>query len=126
MHVPYHILLIIRHIFEKQFRFVEEQLIFISGPVVVSPSSTITIHVYLSNQNILDVKWWIIRGQSKKELILDNEKYKFVPEEDNIYKFEITTAKPEDSGAYQCIADNMKSNTLYVYVNGKYIHLSYV
>lgn len=116
----------IKYIRKKHFCFVGHQLIFISGPVVVSPSSTITFHVYLSNQNILNVEWWKIKGQSQKQLVPDNEKYKSIYEGNNIYKFEITTAKPEDSGTYHCIANNMKSNTLYVYVNGKYIHIFYV
>lgn len=100
-------------------------MIFISGPVVVSPSDTITFHVYLSSQHISNVQWWKIKGLSKIEVEFDNVRYKLIKEGDNIYKFEITNAKSEDSGSYQCIADNMKSNTIYVYVNGKYIYLCY-
>lgn len=95
----------------------EGQMIFISGPVVVSPSDTINFHVCMSSQTISNIQWWKINGVSKIEVEFDNVKYKLTKEGDNIYEFEITNAKSEDSGSYQCTADNMKSNTIYVYVN---------
>lgn len=102
--------------------FVEDQMIFMSGPVVVSPSETITFHAFLPNQKISKIKWWKIKDQSKKEVEIGSEKYLLLNEGGNIYRFEIVNAEKEDSAAYQCITDNMKSNMIYVNVDGKCIH----
>lgn len=97
-------------------------MIFISGPVVVTPLETITFHAFLPNQKISNIKWWKIKDQSKKDVEIGSEKYSVICEGDNIYKFEIFSAEKKDSAAYQCIADNMKSNMINVHVDGKYIH----
>lgn len=97
-------------------------MIFISGPVVVSPSETITFHAYLPNTNLSDVEWWKIKDQSNKEVKITSKKYSVLNEGGNIYRFEIFNAEKKDSAAYQCIADNMKSNTIYVCVDGKLIY----
>lgn len=102
--------------------FVEDQIIFISGPVVVLPSETITFHALLPNQNFSNMKWWKIKDQSKREVETGSGKYSLINEGNNIYRFEIVNAEKEDCAAYQCIADNMKSNTIYVHVDGKYIY----
>lgn len=102
--------------------FVEGEMIFISGPVVVSPSETITFHAFLPNQKISNMKWWKIKDQSKKEVEIDRKKYLEIKEGNNICRFEIVSAEKEDSATYQCIADNMKSNTINVHVDGKFIH----
>lgn len=99
---------------------VEGEMIFISGPVVVSPSETITFHAFLPDQNVSNVKWWKIKDQSKKEVEIGSGKYSVIYEGDNINRFEIFNAEKEDSATYQCIADNMKSNTIYVHVDGKF------
>lgn len=97
-------------------------MIFISGPVVVSPSETIIFHVFLPNQSISKIKWWRIKDHSIKELKIDSEKYLVIIEGDNRYRFEIVNAEKDDSARYQCTADSMKSNTINVHVDGKYIY----
>lgn len=101
---------------------VEGQMSFISGPVVVSPSDTIIFHAFLPNQKISNIKWWKIKDQTKKDVEIGSEKYSVICEGDNIYRFEIINAEKEDSAAYQCTADDMKSNTINVHVDGKYIY----
>lgn len=103
--------------------FVEGEIILLSGPVVVLPSDTIIFHAFLPNQNFSKMKWWKIKDQSKREVEIDSEKYLEINEGYNIYRFEIFNAEKEDSAAYQCTTDNMKSNTINVYVDGKYMHL---
>lgn len=103
--------------------FVEGQIILLSGPVVVLPSDTIIFHAFLPNQNFSNMKWWKIKDQSKREVEIVRRKYSEINEGYNIYRFEIFNAEKEDSAAYQCTADNMKSNTINVYVDGKYMHL---
>lgn len=100
----------------------EGQMIFISGPVVVLPSETITFHVFLPNENFSNMKWWKTKDQSKGEVETGSGKYSVIKQGDNIYRFEIVNAEKEDGAAYQCTVDNMKSNTINVYVDGKYIH----
>lgn len=102
--------------------FVEGQLIFITGPVVVLPSETIIFHVFLPNQNCSNINWWKIKDQSKRRVETGSGKYSVIQEVNNIYRFEIVTAEKEDSAAYQCTADNMKSNMINVHVDGKYIY----
>lgn len=97
-------------------------MIFISGPVVVLPSETITFHVFLPNEHFSNMKWWKMKDQSKREVETGSGKYSVKKQEDNIYRFEIVNAEKEDGAAYQCTVDNMKSNTINVYVDGKYIY----
>lgn len=102
--------------------FVEGQMVFISGPVVVAPSETITFHTFIPHQTVSNIKWWKIKDQSKKEVETGSEKYSLKSKGDGIYVFEIVNADKEDSAAYQCTTDDMKSNTINVLVNGKYTH----
>lgn len=116
--MSYHILLYLIY----DFFSAEGQMIFISGPVVVLPSETITFHVFLPNENFSNMKWWKMKDQSKREVETGSGKYSVIKQGDNIYRFEIVNAEKEDGAAYQCTVDNMKSNTINVYVDGKYIH----
>lgn len=102
--------------------FVEGEMIFISGPVVVLPSDTIIFHAFMPNQNFSNMKWWKIKDQSNKEVEIGGGKYSVIYEGGNIYRFKIFNAEKEDSAAYQCSADNMKSNTIYVHVDGKFVY----
>lgn len=97
-------------------------MIFLSGPVVVTPNKTITFHVNLPNQNFSNMKWWKIKDQSKREVEIGIGKYSVINEGCNVYRFEIVNADKEDTATYQCTADDMKSNTINVYVDGKYTH----
>lgn len=99
--------------------FVEGEMIFLSGPVVVTPNETITFHAFLPNQNFSNMKWWKIKDQSKREIEIGIGNTKYVELND---RFEIFNADKEDSATYQCTADDMKSNTINVYVDGKYTH----
>lgn len=102
--------------------FVVSQMFFMSGPVVVSPSETITFQSYQSNQDLPNTKWWMIKDQSIKEINPDNKKYLY-QKKDHIQRFQISIAEKEDSATYQFSLDNMKSNKISVHVDGKYIHL---
>lgn len=97
-------------------------MIFITGPVVAEPLETITFHAFLSNQKMSNIKWWKIKDQSKIRVETVSGKYFLKSKGDNIYILEIFNAEKEDSAAYQCTADSMKSNTINVRVDGKYIH----
>lgn len=96
-------------------------MIFISGPVVVTPSETITFHAHMPGRGISNMKWWKIKEQSKKVLEIDNKKYCIYQMKDKI-RFEITLADEDDSAAYQLSWKSKKSNRINVYVDGKYIH----
>lgn len=97
-------------------------MIFISGPVVVTPSKTITFDAYLPGQGIFNAKWWKIKDQSKKLLEVDDKKYCIYQMKDKI-RFEITLADKDDSAAYQLSWKTKKSNRINVHIDGKYIYL---
>lgn len=97
-------------------------MIFISGPVVVTPSETITFHAHMPCRRLSDVKWWKIKDQSKKVLEVDYMKYCMSQWKENIC-FEIFMADKDDSAAYQLSWKSKKSNRIYVNIDGKYIHL---
>lgn len=97
-------------------------MIFISGPVVVTPSETITFHAYLPGKKISHAKWWKIKDQSKKILEVNDKKYCIYQMKDKI-RFEITLADEDDSAAYQFSWKTKKSNRINVHIDGKYIHL---
>lgn len=102
--------------------FIESQMIFISGPVVVAPLETITFHAFSHSQKISNIKWWKIKDQSKEEVKTGSEKYLSTSKGDEISILEIVNTEKKDSGAYQCTADSMESNTINVHVDGKYIY----
>lgn len=89
---------------------------------MVTPNKTITFHAFLPNQNFSNMKWWKIKDQSKSEINIGNGKYSDINKRCNIYRFEIFNADKEDSATYQCTADDMRSNTINVYVDGKYTY----
>lgn len=101
--------------------FVVSQMFFMSGPVVVSPSETITFQSCQYNQDLSNIKWWMIKDHSIKEIKPDNTKYLY-QKKDNIKRFEITIAEKDDSATYQFSLNNMRSNKISVHVDGKYIH----
>lgn len=99
-------------------------MIFISGPVVVAPSETITFHANLPGREISNAKWWKIKDQTKKELEVNNNNFKYcIYQTEDKIRFEITSAEKEDSAAYQLSWNTRKSNRINVHVDGKYIHL---
>lgn len=102
--------------------FVATQRIFISGPVVVSPSEEIIFEAYLPGLQLLNPKWWKKKDGSTKEIEINSEKYSVTIDHDNKYKFIILNAEEEDSAEYQISSTDMKSNAIYVHVDGKYIH----
>lgn len=101
---------------------VETQMIFISGPVVVAPSKTITFHANMPGRGMSNVKWLKIKDQSTKVLEVDNKKYCIYQMKDKIC-FEITLADKDDNAAYQLSWKSKKSNRINVHIDGKYIHL---
>lgn len=97
-------------------------MIFISGPVVVTPSETITFHACMPGRRISNVKWWKIKDRSKKVLEADCKKY-FIYQMKDIICFEIMQADKDDSATYQLSWKSKKSNRINVHIDGKYIHL---
>lgn len=102
--------------------FVATQRIFISGPVVVSSLEEIIFEAYLPGLELLNPKWWKKKDGSTKEIEINPEKYSFTKDLNNKYRFIIFNAEGEDSAEYQISSTNMKSNAIYVHVDGKYIH----
>lgn len=98
-------------------------MLFISGPVVVAPSETITFQAYLPRRGNMSAKWWKINDKSKEELKDDKQKYHINYQTNDKICFEIFGADKEDSGAYQLSFGKMRSNKINVRVDGKYIHL---
>lgn len=92
------------------------KMIFISGPVVVTPSETITFHAYLPGKKISNAKWWKIKDQSKKILEVNDEKYCIYQMKDKL-RFEITLADEDDSAAYQLSWKTKKSNRINVHID---------
>lgn len=93
-------------------------MIFISGPVVVSSSDTITLHALVLDQNYANAKWWKIKNRLTQEIEFDNEKY--VTE---IPIIKIHKANQEDSAAYQMSLGDMKSNIINIFVDGRYAQI---
>lgn len=106
----------------KILLFLESELIFISGPVMVSPSEDIDFLVRLPEKSHGIPRWWKIKDQSIKEIEFDNIKYTY-HNKNRIHEMKITNATMEDSAQYQFSLGNTKSNKIYVYIEGKYILL---
>lgn len=103
----------------------ESEMLFISGPVVVFHSETITFQAYLPSRGNMSAKWWKINDQSKEELKNDKQKYHINYQTNDKVCFEIFWADKEDSAAYQLSLGKRRSNKINVRVDGKYVHLSY-
>lgn len=102
--------------------FVATQRIFIAGPVVVSSKEEIIFEAYLPGLQLLNLKWWKKKDGSTKEIGINSEKYSSTKDQNNKYKFIISNAEEEDSAEYQISSTDMKSNAIYVHVDGIYIH----
>lgn len=100
--------------------FLESEFIFISGPVMVSPSDDIDFLVRLPEKSYGIPRWWKIKDQSIKEIEFDAKKYSY-SNKNRLHKMRITNATMEDSAQYQFSLGNSKSNKIYVYVEGKSI-----
>lgn len=98
-------------------------MFFVSGPVVVSPSETITFQSYLPIRNCSNPKWWKIKNRSIKEIKFDNTKFIYTQKEYHMHRFEITKAEAEDGATYYFSVEGMESNKISVHIDGKYIHI---
>lgn len=98
-------------------------MLFISGPVVVSPLETITFQADLPNRGNMNARWWKIKDQSKEEIQHDNQKYRIIYQTNDTVCLEIFWADKEDSAAYQLSLGKRRSYKINVFVNGKYVHL---
>lgn len=99
-------------------------MLFISGPIVVSPLETITFQANLPRRGNMNARWWKIKDQSKEELE-DDQKYRIIYQTNDTVCFEIFWADKEDSAAYQLSLGKRRSNKINVLVDGKYVHLLY-
>lgn len=98
-------------------------MIFISGPVLVSPKTVFKFQAYLSDQTS-NGKWWKTKGSTTEDITIDDKKY-FTYYIGNIREIEIHDAEEEDSAKYHFSLNNIKSNKIYTRVDGKYSNLSY-
>lgn len=103
--------------------FVVSQMFFVSGPVVVSPSDTITFQLYLPipTDSKINIKWWKIKDQPIQEIKCGIKKYLYVQKDNHMHTFEITDAETEDSATYYFSFGGKASNKISVHVDGKYI-----
>lgn len=92
-------------------------MVFISGPVAVSPKGKINFQAYKSDKKFSKAKWWKIRNNSAEELMADTTKY-LMYQKNNIHEIEILDANEEDCGAYQFSLDEIRSNKIYTTVDG--------
>lgn len=96
------------------------QMIFISGPVVVSPRDNIKfLTMFTTNQNCLNAKWFKIKKYSKKEINLGSTKYSISNTSDGTktQAFDVVQAGEEDSAGYQLTIDNVSSNVINTFVD---------
>lgn len=100
-------------------------MIFISGPVVVSPSRNIE-YMTMSQQDLSNTKWLRIKQSHAcaEELQFNDISkciYNVPPTGDTrCQKIEIINACKDDTAAYQMQINNMKSNTINTFVDGIY------
>lgn len=97
-------------------------MIFISGPVVVSPSDNITLHTFMLDQNYANAEWWKIKNRLTTEIKIDGKKYRTYQNTDKPF-IEIHEANQEDSAAYQLSLGDMKSNIINIFVDGRYAQI---
>lgn len=96
-------------------------MIFISGPVIVSPLEKIIFHAYLCDNTHSSEAWLKTSDCSTQEIEPDNKNsFTYRNYDDKTRKFEILEADKEDSGTYQFSLGNLKSNKIHTFVDGKY------
>lgn len=95
-------------------------MLLISGPAVVSPLETIKFQTVLPDKGFSQAKWWKVTEQSTTEIQFGTEKYLTCPKNKTL---KIVNADKGDSAAYQFSLDNMKSNKIHTFVDGKYFKL---
>lgn len=95
------------------------QMFFVSGPVVVSPSDTITFQLYLPipTDSKINIKWWKIKDQPIQEIKCGIKKYLYVQKDNHMHIFEITNAETEDSATYYFSFGGKASNKISVHVD---------
>lgn len=98
-------------------------MFFVSGPVVVSPTKTISFQLCLPNGDRQNIKWWKIKDHSIKEITCGISKYLYGPVKDDLHTFEITDAETEDSATYYFTFKDRASNKICVLVDGKYVFI---
>lgn len=101
-------------------------MIFVAGPVVVSPADTImfaTVFEPLSNPIFSNTRWFKIRNSLKTEILNDNKKHLITNSSTDrkIQRMEITNAEEEDSGGYQLLFANTTSNLIHTFVDSMYL-----
>lgn len=105
------------------FVFVASQMIFISGPVVVSPSDKMKfLTIFTSNQNCLNAKWFKIKKGSKKEIDFGSTKYIISNTSDGTktQTLDVVHAGEEDNAGYQLTINGFRSNMINTFVDGMY------
>lgn len=106
--------------------FAVTKMIFISGPVIVSPLDKIIFHAYLCDHTSSSGAWLKIADCLTREIEPDNKNsFTYRNDHDKTRIFEILEADKDDSGTYQFSLGNLKSNKIRTFVDGKYFQLCY-
>lgn len=104
--------------------FSARNMIFISGPVAVFPSSTIAFQTcLLSHERCSNPQWLKIKNNFVKEIKADTKKY-FIMRSTGLSfseRLEIAAAGEGDSATYQLSFGNIKSNKIKTFVDGMFI-----
>lgn len=98
-------------------------MVFISGPVVVSPNDNIKfLTMFTSTQNCLNAKWFKIKEGSEKEIDFGSTKYIISNTSDGTktQAFDVVLAGEEDSAGYQLTIGGFRSNMINTFVSGMY------
>lgn len=98
-------------------------MVFISGPVVVSPNDNIKfLTMFTSNQNCFNAKWFKIKEGSEKEIDFGSTKYIISNTSDGTktQAFDVVLAGEEDSAGYQLTIGGFRSNMINTFVSGMY------
>lgn len=107
------------------FVFIADEIVFISGPMVVAPFANIELRAdYQSNQGVKNSKWMKIKKFTTNQLSFENPKYSIENLASYIKTQKILIAKAEtkeDSAAYQLSLDNIKSNKINIFVDGNLV-----
>lgn len=98
-------------------------MLFISGPVLVSPLETITFQANLTGLANMNAMWWKIKDHKKERIKHANQKYHITYQSTDKVSLDIFWADEEDSAAYQLSLGKRRSNKINVCVDGKYVNL---
>ena len=120
-HTVYYFIPFIRLYVIFLFFFTEDQFIFISGPVVVSPLESFirfkTVFYTSPKETNPDTKWFQIQNNSSKEIPC----YKRTRKGNEISEYLEIPNTEENQVAYQFCVENKRSNKINVFAEGMFL-----